>query len=284
MTRPRRTASLVASLLVVLGVAALGSGVAHAQDFDAAGEQAMLERINALRAEQQLAPLERMPTLDAVARAHSAEMASNGALSHVSAQTGSPEDRVRNAGVTASGLSENVALHRDAALAHQALLASAPHRGNMLSPDATHVGLGAVRTEAGTYVTQIFAQLPPPAPLAEVVTAEDPAIDPAAAPVEVAPEPMFGIIPPFLEHVAEQVAGAPESAEAPADAPAEPAIVAAPSAAVPSVEPSVESGAPIADEPAPAPSAAATQNALRQLVDIAQAFLRGPSAATPAAR
>ena len=283
MSRRLGTASLLAaSLLAASLLAAVGLGaavsIAEAQDFDGAGEQAMLERINALRAEQQLAAVVRLPTLDAVARAHSAEMARNGALAHVSTETGSPEDRVRNAGVDASGLSENVALHSDAALAHEALLQSPPHRANMLAPGVTHVGLGVVRTEGGAYVTQVFAQISPAAPLAEVVDADDADDAPAdvAAPT---PEPIFGLIPPFMERVAEQVIGpAAQTIEAPVEAPLDAQEIAPETSAAPNDLASVDAPTS-ADAPttAPAVSAPATQNTLRQLVDLAQALLRGPS-------
>lgn len=162
------TAVLLASLLA--------TGIAAAQDFDSAGEQQMLARINAMRAAQQLGPLTRNDGLDAAARAHCQDMAAQGALTHVSQTSGTPADRARAAGVTATTIAENVALHRTAEAAHEALLASEAHRANMMSADITHVGLAALRTPQGVYVTQVFAAIAPPAP---------PAV--AAAPVEEPP-------------------------------------------------------------------------------------------------
>src|SRR5262245_21073536 len=103
----------------IVSLSLVFTSIAAAQNFDDDGERAMLDQINALRAEQSLAPLARMPELDAIARAHSAEMARNGALVHVSATTGTPEDRVHNAGIPASTITENVAAHRDTQLAFQ---------------------------------------------------------------------------------------------------------------------------------------------------------------------
>src|SRR5262245_47048847 len=105
-----------------------------------------------------------MPELDAIARAHSSEMARNRALVHVSATTGTPEDRVHAAGIGATTIAENVALHRDTQLAFRALLGSPAHRANLLNAQVTHLGLGAVRTPQGVFVTQLFAEIPPPAP------------------------------------------------------------------------------------------------------------------------
>ncbi len=158
----RRLSSATAAFLAASVLFA--SGVAAAQDFDSAGEQEMLVRINAMRAAQQLAPLERSSALDAAARAHCQDMAAHGALTHVSETSGTPADRVRAAGVTAATVAENVAAHRTALDAQQALVASDAHRANMLNPDMTEVGLAALRTDQGVYVTELFAAVPPPQP------------------------------------------------------------------------------------------------------------------------
>ncbi|MBZ0117346.1 MAG: hypothetical protein K8H88_10140, partial [Sandaracinaceae bacterium] len=105
---------------------------AQAQAFDTAGEQAMLEQINAQRAQAQLGPLTRDARLDAAARAHSQDMAAQQQLMHVSPVHGTPADRVRGAGLEASSVLENVALHRSAGDAFQALMQSDSHRANML--------------------------------------------------------------------------------------------------------------------------------------------------------
>jgi uncharacterized protein YkwD len=197
------TAPLFAIALSALAVApVLTPGAAFAQDFDPAGEQSMLVRINAMRASQSLAPLVRDRGLDGAARTHCADMASEGALSHVSETTGTPADRVRNAGVSATTIAENVALHRSTDEAHQALLASDAHRANMLGPDIDHVGLAALRTERGVFVTQVFAAIAPappppvaeapPAPLAPAIVPPAPAVvapPPAAPPPPVLAEP-----------------------------------------------------------------------------------------------
>lgn len=187
--------SIALGLLLSLGAFA---GVASAQEFDSQGEAAMVERINALRAESQLAPLVRLDALDAVARSHSAEMASSGQLAHVSSSTGTPEDRVRGAGLAASRIAENVANHSDSLLAHQALVASAPHRANILDPNVTHVGIGSAQSARGAYVTQVFAGgLPAAEPAAPV------APSPTLAQED---ESRFALIPPFIERAVEELA------------------------------------------------------------------------------
>ncbi|MCA9606355.1 MAG: CAP domain-containing protein, partial [Myxococcales bacterium] len=194
------------TLLLAVLLLAASAPLASAQDvFDDAGEAAMLDRINALRGESQLAPLVRLDALDGAARAHSAEMARTGQLSHVSDATGSPEDRVREAGVGATRVTENVASHRDAASANEAVMGSPAHRQNALDPNATHIGLGAVRTEQGVFVTQLFATLPAAeAPVEEAAPEAPPAPAEEAAPQ--ASLPSFELIPPFVEQAMQQAA------------------------------------------------------------------------------
>lgn len=159
----------------------LASATAVAQDAstDAAGEDEILGRINAMRNSAELAPLARDARLDAAARTHSADMAWHGMLAHVSPRTGDPSARVQAAGVQPRALAENVAQGADALDAHRRLVASEAHRTNMMNPRYTHVGLAVVAGESGVYVTEVFAELdapaeaPPAAEEAPAVTPED---------------------------------------------------------------------------------------------------------------
>lgn len=233
---------------VVLGWL-LATATAAAQDFDVAGEHEMLARINAMRAAQNLAPLVRHDALDAVARAHSRDMAQANALSHVSDTTGTPADRVRRAGVSATTIAENVALHRTTAEAHEALIASEAHRANMLSPDVTHVGLGALRTERGVYVTQVFAAIAPAAP--EVAQAPEPAPEPEPAAPE--PEPAApAIAAPFEERA--EAPSAPSGQDCFSPLPGVRICGRLPAPSLERVQPSP----PVASAPAPAAPAPAT--------------------------
>lgn len=219
---PRPTFALALAVVLSLPLFARVAPAA-AQDFDSAGERQMLARINAMRAAQTTAPLTRLEGLDAAARAHSADMANQQQLSHVSESSGTPANRVSSAGVDATAVSENVALHRGTELAHEALLSSAPHRANMLSADSTHVGLAALRTDQGVYLTQVFATIAPPAEEAtpEPAPAEPADVDPAplgsaiVAPAIVGPQspPARGLAPPSPG--TPPVAGAPPPPDAP---------------------------------------------------------------------
>ena len=189
-------------------------GLAAAQDFDAAGEQSMLARTNAMRAAQGLAPLVRHPGLDAAARAHCTDMAAQQTLTHVSPSSGTPADRVRSAGVTAASVAENVALHRTTDEAHQALLGSEAHRANMMAPATTHAGLAALRTDGGVYVTQVFATIGAPQPVPEPEPAPEPEVEEIAPAL---PAPSIELAPAPAEQ-AGRVEQAPVEAPAPPEA------------------------------------------------------------------
>lgn len=107
------------------------------------------------------APLARDPALDAIAAAHSAEMRALDYVGHVSPNTGQVGDRLRSAGYRAGVSGENVALNRSLQDAQAGLMRSLGHRRNILSDDFSHVGFGAVRGDAGWYVTQVFARRAP---------------------------------------------------------------------------------------------------------------------------
>jgi uncharacterized protein YkwD len=74
-----------------------------------------------------------------------------------------PSNRVSAAGVQWRSTGENIAKCRDVAEA-EALFMDEPrfrqnHRGNILNPEYTHIGIGIARGPDGTlYITQEFVQ------------------------------------------------------------------------------------------------------------------------------
>ena len=183
--------SLLAGLALVVSASVALVPLAHAQD-DAAGVEQMLIRINQMRSAAGIATLARDARLDASARAHSADMAANDMLEHVSPRSGDPMARIAAAGLPNVQVAENIALNADVLAAHGALVGSDAHRANLLNPALTHIGLAAVRSPRGVYVTQVFAalgaapvaQLPTPAVAAPVASAAlpEPAPPSVAAP------------------------------------------------------------------------------------------------------
>jgi hypothetical protein len=116
---------------------AAGDGVADATD-------ALLRRLNGLRATEKLGALARDPVLDRVAQAHAAAMMRAGLLGH-DVGDGDPRARIVAAGGGAYRvMGENVARAHSEKAAHRALYASPSHRGNMLDGRFTKVGLGFV--------------------------------------------------------------------------------------------------------------------------------------------
>jgi uncharacterized protein YkwD len=101
--------------------------------------------------------------LTAVARAHSAEMAATGVVGHVSPQTGNAADRVKKMGLNPLLVAENVGRAYSAGQAHRGFMGSPGHRGNVVEPRVTAVGIGIVagREENGTvplFFTQLFTE------------------------------------------------------------------------------------------------------------------------------
>lgn len=109
-------------------------------------------------------PLQWDARLAAAARAHSEDMARNGYFSHQGSDGSMPSTRVSRAGVQWRGTAENIAKTSDVFEA-ESLFMNEPrfqhnHRGNILNPSYTHVGIGIVKGLDGhLYITQDFAEL-----------------------------------------------------------------------------------------------------------------------------
>jgi uncharacterized protein YkwD len=127
-------------------------------------EREIFELMNQDRAEAKLPPLEWDEAAASAARGHSTDMRDKGYVGHVSTTTGRADDRAHRAGVRSPLILENVARDYSGREAESGLMASPGHRANILSLQATHVGVGVAvggRTLAGrpeVYVTQLFFQ------------------------------------------------------------------------------------------------------------------------------
>ncbi len=112
-----------------------------------------------------------------VARAHSEEMRETKIVAHISPKTGSAADRVRAASIRTAVVLENVARAYGVGEAHAGLMNSPGHRANIMSSQATHVGIGVVLGDEVSgrremFLTQVFIRIPPkvdPARAAELV-------------------------------------------------------------------------------------------------------------------
>jgi uncharacterized protein YkwD len=121
-------------------------------------EARMLALLNAARVRARLGPLAADEELRAVALAHGEDMARGHFFGHVSPTTGSPDDRIRRAGIAVSMGGENIAQAPTAELAHESLMDSPGHRANMLSAKFTHVGIAVVPDGDQLLATLVFAR------------------------------------------------------------------------------------------------------------------------------
>jgi uncharacterized protein YkwD len=128
-------------------------------------ERALHAAVNQFRAEEHLIPLERRSDLDAVARAHCADMIARGYFSHDTPDGLNPVQRMQRAGLDGFTLAaENVGqtTERDP---NRAILEgwkrSPAHRRNLEARPFNTTGLGIVRASNGTlYYTQLYATFP----------------------------------------------------------------------------------------------------------------------------
>jgi len=155
---------------VWLVLASLLAGMAAARAGGDLGALAhrLAELVNAERAKEGLKPLAWDDRLAAVALAHCQDMRDNRFFGHESKRTGKVADRVARARIPNRGVAENLARGRTIAICHSALMASKPHRENILNPDFTHLGVGLLPCDDGRLLcTQVFMIAPPkPDPLA----------------------------------------------------------------------------------------------------------------------
>ena len=113
--------------------------------------------VNRARLEAGRDPLAWSPSLAKVARAHAGEMYRRGYFSHRSPVTGSPLDRVLDAGIVIGRVGENLALAATPIAAHQGLMESDGHRRNLLATSWTTVGVGVVDGPLGLMVVEVFS-------------------------------------------------------------------------------------------------------------------------------
>lgn len=134
-------------------------GAAPGEDTAGGGsdDDALIRMVAAARSEAGMGAFVRDARLDAIARAHAQHMASVHELAH-DAGDGDPSERLRQSGLDARALGENVAHASTVALAHRALWRSPSHRMNLLRPDFDRVGLAVARDSSGeAWVVELFA-------------------------------------------------------------------------------------------------------------------------------
>ncbi len=122
---------------------ALPARVAASQ-IDEAHEATVVNLVNQERVAAGLVPLMPHAAIQTAARAHGREMFASGYLTHLSLDGRTPRDRVLALGVRVRVIGENVAYAADALAAHDALMASEPHRRNILLPEYRLIGVAVL--------------------------------------------------------------------------------------------------------------------------------------------
>jgi len=125
--------------------------------FELDAERQLLDLANADRVSAGLAPLKMDDCLVRAARAHAVKMAAQDQISHQFSGEPALGDRISaNSTLHLDREGENVASAPDPEDAHRALMASPPHRDNLLNANFNVAGIGVVRKGAKIYVAQDF--------------------------------------------------------------------------------------------------------------------------------
>jgi uncharacterized protein YkwD len=123
----------------------------------------MLALINGERARARLPALALHAGLTEIALAHSEDMQEHGFVGHTSPTTGTAAERVARAGVRTPLVLENIGRGYGPREVHGGLMDSPGHRANVLSADATPVGIGVLATpeddRVAYLVTELFARM-----------------------------------------------------------------------------------------------------------------------------
>ena len=128
-----------------------------APNFDPQAERELLDKANADRARAGLPPLKMDSSMVRAARAHAAAMAAQKHISHQFSGEPSPSDRIAAvSNLHLERMGENVAVAPNVEDAHGALMASTPHRDNLLSAKFNVAGFGVFRQGYVLYVAQDF--------------------------------------------------------------------------------------------------------------------------------
>ena len=146
---------------LLCAIALFAAPIAASAQFDAASD--LLNRINALRRQNRLAPLELNDALNAAAQRHSQDMANTGNVDHTGSDGSTPEQRIDAAGYAPRHTwGENIYGGGIATVddAWTFWTNSTVHRNNLLSERHREVGIGAAAGANGTYYTLTFGARP----------------------------------------------------------------------------------------------------------------------------
>ena len=154
---PTRTSWLKSSLLVAFLMPVFLVSASHAQSPSRA-ERQLFDAANQERRNQGLPALHWNDALAAAARNHALEMAKRGAVSHQFPGEANLPTRARQAGVRFSSVAEDVDQGPNPRTIHQTLMASPPHRANILDSDMDSAGIGAIERNGQWFAVEDFSK------------------------------------------------------------------------------------------------------------------------------
>jgi hypothetical protein len=120
-----------------------------------APEPVLVAWINQLRSDHRLGTLQVDPRLAAVAQAHAEDLERQGALVHLTPETGTLTTRLKAQQIRVLASAENLARADDVRAAMRAFLQSPGHLRNLLLPELSHVGVGV----KGRYFAVVLVRL-----------------------------------------------------------------------------------------------------------------------------
>jgi hypothetical protein len=158
--RCRISVVFLAAFLLAMNVAARAQNTSMNDD-ERSSAADLLQATNQDRSSQGLEPLHPNAELTKAAWEHAKRMVASGTLSHQ--LPGEPDIivRVRQVGLHASTVAENVAEAPTAGQINDEWMHSPPHRANLLDPRVNTVGIAIVQHRGELYAVEDFARLVP---------------------------------------------------------------------------------------------------------------------------
>jgi uncharacterized protein YkwD len=120
----------------------------------------LFRSLNEERVARDLPPLRWCDSCAEVALGHSKDMYVNGYFSHVDGRDRDPFERMTAADIAFEAAGENLAIASDVDDAHNGLMASPDHRGNILRAAFDEVGIGVYEGPYGVMCTELFRSSP----------------------------------------------------------------------------------------------------------------------------
>jgi hypothetical protein len=144
-------------LAATLLLSFLGAASAAAAQKLSDNEQLLFDALNRERAAQSLPPLQWDEALAKAAHKHANRMAFYNLLSHQLNDEPDLQERLTEAGARFGSIAENIAVGASPETIHDGWMHSPGHRGNILNPNLTAVGIAAVRATGGLFAVQDFS-------------------------------------------------------------------------------------------------------------------------------